>query len=179
MDERVDTTVPRESGEARPVPEKVIAKRVTAEMDGDFVVFLIGMRINKLWKVHKWLPVFLAMPRMLKELQARPESGLLGYRTIGGLASLQYWRSFEHLEAYARAPELSHWPAWIAFNRRLAKSRGDVGIWHETYLVRAGQYEAVYSGMPPFGLGKVGRLVDAVAARESARQRLHAPDRTR
>ena len=51
---------------------QVIDKRVTAEIEGDFVVFLIGMRINKLWKVRKWLPVFVAMPRMLRELEARP-----------------------------------------------------------------------------------------------------------
>jgi hypothetical protein len=46
--------------------KKVIDKRMSAEMDGEFVVFLIGMRINKPWKVHKWLPVFLGMPKMLK-----------------------------------------------------------------------------------------------------------------
>ena len=46
---------------------KVVPKRVTAEIEGDFVIFLIGMRINKLWKVHKWLPVFRAMPRMIRE----------------------------------------------------------------------------------------------------------------
>ena len=32
---------------------KIIPKRVTAELEGDFVVFLIGIRINKPWKVHK------------------------------------------------------------------------------------------------------------------------------
>jgi len=179
MDQQMSTTVSRASPEAEATPAKVIAKRVAAELDGNFVVFLIGMRINTPWKVHKWLPVFLAMPRMLNELQAQPESGLLGYRRIGGLAFLQYWRSFEHLEAYARAPDLNHWPAWIAFNRRLGKSRRDVGIWHETYLVRAGQYEAIYSGMPPYGLGKVGRLVDAVATRENARLRLRTTEGTR
>jgi hypothetical protein len=26
--------------------------RVLAQIEGDFIVFLIGMRINKLWKVH-------------------------------------------------------------------------------------------------------------------------------
>ena len=36
-------------------------QRMTVEIDSDFVVFLIGMRINRPWKVHKWLPVFLAM----------------------------------------------------------------------------------------------------------------------
>src|SRR3954468_22945192 len=97
---------------------KILAKRVTAEVEGDFVVFLIGMRINKPWKLHKWLPVFLAMPRMLKELERHPESGCLGH--IMGLGVIvQYWRSFEHLEAYARSKDLQHWPAWIAFNQRL------------------------------------------------------------
>ncbi len=37
--------------------------RVTATLEGDFVVFMIGMRFNKLWAIHKWLPVFLAMPK--------------------------------------------------------------------------------------------------------------------
>ncbi|HWE18532.1 MAG TPA: DUF4188 domain-containing protein [Hyphomicrobiaceae bacterium] len=160
--------------DAGPDSNTVIAKRVAAHIDGDFVVFLIGMRINKLWKLHKWFPVFRAMGRMLKELSARPDSGLLGFRHIGGLTFVQYWRSFEHLEAYARNPDQSHWPAWTAFNRRTKSSRGDVGIWHETYLVPAGRYEAIYSGMPPFGLGKVGRLIDAQGTRESARGRLDA-----
>ena len=31
----------------------VIPTRMTAEIEGDFVVFLIGMRINKPWKIHK------------------------------------------------------------------------------------------------------------------------------
>jgi hypothetical protein len=145
--------------------------RMAAEIDGDFVVFLIGVRINNPWKIHKWLPVVLAMPRMLKELAPHPETGFLG-STSAGFLLVQYWRSFEHLEAYARNPDAQHWPAWRAFNKRMAGSRGDVGIWHETYLVKAGQYEAVYSGMPPTGLGKVGRLVPASGHRESARDRL-------
>jgi hypothetical protein len=37
---------------------------------------------------------------------------------------------------------------WASFNKSVGRSRGDVGIWHETYRVAAGQYEAVYSGMP-------------------------------
>jgi hypothetical protein len=35
----------------------------------------------------------------------------------------------------------------------------------------------IYSGMPPFGLGKIGRLVDAAGPRESAQQRLPTPER--
>jgi Monooxygenase af470-like len=62
--------------------------------------------------------------------------------------------------------------AWVAFNKRTAKSRGDVGIWHETYLVRAGQYEAIYSGMPPIGLGYVGSFVPASGRKENSRGRV-------
>lgn len=148
----------------------VIPRRMTAEIDGDFVVFLIGMHINKPWKIHRWLPVFLAMPRMLRELAAQPDSGFLGH-IFGGKVIVQYWRSFDHMEAYARSRDYRHWPAWVGFNKRVTNSRGDVGIWHETYQVRAGAYETVYSGMPPFGLGQAGRLVPASGSLESARGR--------
>ncbi|MBI3491598.1 MAG: DUF4188 domain-containing protein [Acidobacteria bacterium] len=152
---------------------QVIPSKMTAEVHRDFVVFLIGMRINKPWKIHKWLPVFLAMPRMLKELEAHPESGFLGY--INGLGVIvQYWQSFDHLEAYARSTDRQHWPAWVAFNKRTGNSRGDVGLWHETYQARAGEYETLYSGMPPTGLGKVGKLVPASGGRDSARARFTA-----
>jgi len=59
---------------------KIVPQRMTAEIDGDFVVFLIGMRINKWWLPHKWVPVARAMGRMLKELEETPadETGFLG-----------------------------------------------------------------------------------------------------
>jgi len=152
---------------------EVISERVSAEMDGDFVVFLIGMHINKPWKLHKWLPVFMTMPSLLKEVTSDPDSGCLGV-TFGWPVIVQYWRSFEHLEAYARSHDQSHWPAWVAFNKRMRANRGDVGIWHETYKVGAGQFEAIYSGMPASGIGKVGRLVSATGKRESARERVLA-----
>lgn len=154
---------------------KVVPDRVAGRIDGDFVVFLIGMRINKPWLLHKWLPVAMAMPKMLKELEAAPaEAGFLGYSELGFLNTVQYWRSFDHLERYARAQESAHWPAWVDFNRRMKNSRGDVGIWHETYRVRAGDYEAIYSGMPPFGLGKAGASPGITDATDSARQRIDA-----
>ena len=84
---------------------KVHPGRYTAELDGDFVVFVIGMRLNKLWKVHRWLPVFMAMGPMLRELSRRPDKGLLGVRTMWSgrtVTLLQYWRSFEQLEHFAR-----------------------------------------------------------------------------
>ena len=128
---------------------EIMAGRALARIEGDFVIFLIGMRINKPWKFHKWWPVFTAMPRMLKELEcAPPEAGFLGHNGLGLMAQVQYWRSFEHLEKYARSRDHLHWPAWVEFNRRMKYSEGDVGVWHETYCVRAGEDEAIYRGMP-------------------------------
>ena len=100
---------------------EIISERMSAEIEGDFVVFLIGMRVNKPWKLHKWLPVARAMPRMVKELEGRPESGFLG-STSSGLFMVQYWRSFEHLEAYARSQDHLHWPAWVAFSDTAVRS---------------------------------------------------------
>lgn len=134
------------------------AGRYSGSIEGDFVVFLIGMRINRPWKLHRWPPVFVAMPKMLKELERDPHSGFLG-ATMGLLTTgptvVQYWRSFEHLEQYARDPQGEHLPAWRRFNR-LVRASGDVGIWHETYRVRAGEYEAIYGNMPRVGLARAG-----------------------
>jgi Domain of unknown function (DUF4188) len=153
----------------------IIDRRVTARIQGDFVVFLIGMRINKPWKPHKWLLNVRTMPKMLKELEAAPvEHGFLGYMNLGLFSLVQYWRSFDHLEAYARARDKEHWPAWLEFNRLMKDSRGDVGIWHETYLIRAGEYESIYSGMPLMGLAKAARLADVSGDAEAARGRLGA-----
>lgn len=152
----------------------IVPARVTADIDGDFVVFRIGVRINAFWKVHRWLPVFLAMPRMLRELEADDESGLLGYQASLGVRNhtlVQYWRSFEQLRDYARDADGEHLPAWKRFNREIG-SDGDVGIWHETFLVRDGEYEAVYNNMPPFGLGDAADLVPASGHRETAAGRL-------
>ncbi|MBV0923925.1 DUF4188 domain-containing protein [Halomicroarcula limicola] len=151
-----------------------IPRRMTADVDDDFVVFRIGIRLNKLWKVHEWLPVFLAMPRMLRELDADPDSGLLGYRTSFGIRNhtlTQFWRSFEELHAYAHDADREHVPAWERFVQRVSEG-GDVGIWHETYRVRAGDHESVYVNMPPFGLGAATGLVPATGARATASERL-------
>ena len=146
---------------------------MTAALDGEFCVFLIGMRINRPLKIHKWLPVAMAMPRMLRELESQKELGLLGSDLWFGRTtiSLQYWRSVDHLMNYASNQNREHLPAWKAFTRAVSGS-GDVGIWHETYAVKPGSYENIYHNMPPFGLGRVGTLVPATGHFQSARQRL-------
>jgi len=148
--------------------------RHTAHIDGEFVVFIIGMRINRPWKPHKWLPVFTAMGPMVRELEADPDSGFLG-ATHGFLAAgpalVQYWRSFEHLERYARSSDARHLPAWHEFNKRVRNS-GDVGIWHETYRVRAGDYEAVYGNMPRVGLAAASEHRPVGSANATAARRI-------
>ena len=51
--------------------------RLTAATDEPFVVFLIGMRVNRVFAFRKWLPVAAAMPRMLNVLYSHPEKGFL------------------------------------------------------------------------------------------------------
>ncbi len=142
---------------------------MTARLKGSFCVFLIGMRINRPWKIHRWLPIARDMPRMLAELKRRPELGLLGAQMWPGRTFLvvQYWRSFEQLTEYARRPDLAHLPAWNRFRKYVGDS-GDVGIFHETYRVTDGQYETIYHNMPPFGLGRVGELTEIGGARHTA-----------
>jgi hypothetical protein len=142
-------------------------------MSGDFVVFLIGMRINKPLRIDKWLPVANAMPKMLKELYANPELGLIHHEMWFSrtLVLIQYWRSIEQLIAYSKNRNAEHLPAWQAFNKAVGTD-GSVGIWHETYMVSDKKYETVYANMPPFGLGKAGTLVEARSGYQSATARL-------
>ena len=154
---------------------RIIADRVTAAYDEPLVVFVIGMRINRLFPVGRWLKVARTMPAMLAELKANPASGFLhaegalaGLRTV---LFLQYWRSFDALEAYARDADQTHWPAWRAFNKAIGTD-GSVGIFHETYVVAPGGRESVYVNMPPFGLAAAGGTVPATGSREAARQRM-------
>jgi hypothetical protein len=135
--------------------DQVVAGRRVATPPAGTVVFLIGMRINRLWKVRRWGRVAMAMPRMLAELGRQPDLGLLGVRTyVSGrsVVTLQYWRDSDSLERYARGGEFAHLPAWREFNRRI-RDNGDVGIFHETYVI--GRQESMYVNMPA-GYGLAG-----------------------
>ena len=130
---------------------KIITDRMTTARAEGVVVFLIGMRINRWWKIHRWLPVALAMQRMLRELRGRPGSGFLGASLLPGF-SVQYWESLDALLAYAADRSGQHFPAWADFYKRVG-TNGDVGIWHETYAAPAGAFESMYVNVPPTGLG--------------------------
>ena len=73
-----------------------INQRIAANIEGDFVIFLIGARINQWWKLHRSVPVARAMGRMIRELQAQPELGMLHVESWVGRTTImvQYWRSF-------------------------------------------------------------------------------------
>lgn len=143
------------------------------------VLFLIGMRINRLWQVWKWVPVFVAMPRMLVELQKDRSLGLVGKpRTLlsGRVVTVwQYWESFEKLEAYSRAVDKAHLPAWRAFNKKV-RDNGSVGIFHETIVLADDRVETVYGNMPVFGLAAVTGAVPAVRRGQTARGRITGDD---
>ena len=149
--------------------------RWSADIEGDFVVFLIGMRINKPLRVGKWLPVARAMGPMQAELNEHPELGCLHIQNWFGRTTLsvQYWRDAESLDAYARGD--LHLPAWRAFNKAI-KDSGDVGIWHETFQVPAGSYETIYGNMPRFGLAGAGRHVPTSQVGQTAMGRLGVSD---
>ncbi|MFF7341414.1 DUF4188 domain-containing protein [Streptomyces sp. NPDC008163] len=152
--------------------------RTTAAAEGDVVVLLIGMRINHFRGVHHWLPVMLAMLRMLRELKADRARGLLGHVLLSGSPRtyyvVQYWESKEKLYAYASSPDMFHRKAWAMLNRKEKKSRQHVGLWHETYIVPEGGYEAIYADMPAYGLaGATGSLPIEGRGRSAADRLAH------
>ncbi|WP_189189101.1 DUF4188 domain-containing protein [Streptomyces albiflavescens] len=157
---------------AKPVPGLT-----TAGAEGDVVVLLIGMRINHFWAVHHWLPVLLAMPRMLRELGKDKSRGLLGHVLLTASPRtyyvVQYWESKEKLYSYAHSPDMFHHKAWARINRqeRAGKLRQHVGRWHEAYVVPEGSYESIYADMPAFGLAAVHGQIPLERRGRSAKER--------
>jgi hypothetical protein len=148
--------------------------RWTARIDGDFVVFLIGSEVRDPERAAAAAGFLMAMADMLGELVQDPAQGLLGFQRSGGAGGVivQYWRSFEALEAYAKNPSARHAPVWREWNRLAEDERSGAGIWHETFAVSAGHYEAIYQNMPATGLQRAGTAITVTEARASARQRL-------
>lgn len=148
------------------------SERLTVKREEGFVLFLIGMRVNKWWMLPIVWAVAASMTRMMRELVTDPSLGLLSSEGYFGRTTMmvQYWRSFEDLDRYAHAKERQHLPTWRAWIKKWAE--GAVGIYHETYVVEPDSYECVYHHMPPFGLGRVGPLVPAEGTLASAKSRL-------
>ena len=47
--------------------------------------------------------------------------------------NVEYWRSFQDLENFARNPSDPHFETWKDFNQRVAATNGSVRIWPETF----------------------------------------------
>lgn len=154
--------------------------RYSAQLDGDFVVFLIGARVNSFRKLLKLKWIGDANNAMYKVLAEKPEYGMLGRESFTRnffreSINITYWRSYEHLERFARSKDDPHLEAWRRFNQEIA-SDGSFGIWHETYVVKAESYECIYSNMPVFGLAKAGTHVQVKGRKHTARERLTGED---
>jgi hypothetical protein len=130
--------------------------RFAAEIEGDFVVFLIGARINSINVIASFLDLGgrRGMKHMLDHLMKDPEKGLLGYQ-MGIPTIVQYWRSFDHLEAFAKNQHDPHLQAWRNYWRRVGRSTR-TGIWHDRaihlsrlFFVRAYRARVVWRGGGP------------------------------
>ena len=55
---------------------QTINRWVAAKIAGDFVVSLIGARLNRGWKILSFIPVARAMSRMVVELEANRDHGM-------------------------------------------------------------------------------------------------------
>ncbi|TXL57613.1 monooxygenase family protein [Aeromicrobium terrae] len=146
--------------------------RQSVQIDGDFIVFIIGARLGL--RGLRAVRLLSTMRKMLKEVEENPEIGLLGFHQHGGPFGVivQYWRSFDDLERYSRSMERLHRPVWLDWYRRKQDKNRHAGIWHETYAVRAGEYEAVYQNMPDIGLMKAGRVFPVGSGSDTARTRI-------
>lgn len=147
--------------------------RLTTDNSEDLVVFILGARINKFWLLPIAMPILNRVQHMLKELQKDPESGLLAVQPLGFGATVLYWKSLDHVLAYADADDREHKPTARRYFQRIFKNRA-VGVWHELFVVPAGHYEGLYTNMPTFGLGQCRPLVPPKGEYATARRRLKA-----
>ena len=111
--------------------------RWTAEIDGDFVVFIIGARAQLETPSLQGVRGSRRPPRHGPHAQvpdATPGEGTARLRD-GRFTVIQYWRSFEHLEAFAKDTDDPHLEVWRNYWRRVGKGTR-TGIWHETTSFR-------------------------------------------
>lgn len=154
--------------------KQVIAGRHHADVQGEVVVFPIGMKINRWWAIHRWFTPMINTIRLWRHVQfVRPDGYLSGYLFFyaRGVGMMQYWRDFESLEEFARDSERPHLAAW---RQLVSQTSGDqtFGYWHETYVIDAANSETIYGSMTPFGLGAAVGHASIDRTSENARSRL-------
>ncbi|MDQ0207722.1 hypothetical protein J2S05_002523 [Alkalicoccobacillus murimartini] len=129
--------------------------RVAVNSDIPLAVFIIGVKVNKIWAVHKWLKSVLAMKPMVDELYKNKEE--LGfyhteyYLSWRGVTLVQYWKSNEAIMDYSKGKK--HTEAYKLFYKTAAASNS-LGIFHEAYSIEPNHYHSLYVNMPEAGLLK-------------------------
>lgn len=170
-----------------PDMESIVRGRVTAKLDGDFCILLIGARNNAPWKLtNKFKTVGTAFQSMFKELESLPmeSSGYMGaemffsgnFLRSSHTLAVVYWRSYDHLIKFAHNPNLNHVAAWRAADKECRES-ADIGIWHEAFQVVGGKYDGIYVNCPPIGLGMVNPLVPCDGHLRTSRGRTGTPNK--
>ncbi|MCJ1382838.1 hypothetical protein MMC17_005951 [Xylographa soralifera] len=110
----------------------------------------MGVHFNTMWKeAEENRELYGYLGKTLPLIGAEQASGNV-------LVTLSYWKSIEHLHAFARGP--AHRAGWDWMNKRVNNSPY-LGIMHETYLAPYGQWENVYANFRPFGFSQTKHLV--------------------
>lgn len=101
------------------------------------------------------------------------EAGLLHSESFtlgrGHYGVLQYWRSFEDLEDWTRRNTHTGW--WRSSVERM-RTRGDLGVYHELYLVQRHDLESIFIDCWPAGLAAFGVPGEPVGPMTTSRGRL-------
>ena len=146
---------------------------MVGDIEGDIVVYISGMRLNKLRAIPQWIAAGRTLAKMFDRLEADPDSGFLGYQPafmgIRTGAAIRYWRSLEDLKRFVRDQNDLHVPTWKWYNETVDID-GGVRFWAELYVVESGRYETFYRNIDPTGLGAVGGLRP-----DGAHDRAHDP----
>ncbi|KIN00685.1 hypothetical protein OIDMADRAFT_124659, partial [Oidiodendron maius Zn] len=169
----IDTLLITNGIKPNPYLHNVFPKRTTAQVldkNGNFsgagqekiAVLLLGAKTNHPMGV--FAPDFPKLGEynqsMVNELQDpnSQDNGFLGYTTFtkkderGATETLMisYWRSVEHVHAYAHSP--LHEKAWLWWDRSLAGHK-HIGIYHEVFESPKGMWEGIYINFQPTLLG--------------------------
>ena len=149
--------------------------RMMADLEGEFLVFVIELQIHKWWLFWRWYPAVRAMTQMLFELLEKKEYGLLSFdywNVLHRQLFVMYWRSYEHMHDWALNKNATHIPGWKMLNQLMKDHPDIIGFWHESYVVQPYQYESFYRNVPTMGLGKAGKLTPIKGRMSTAAARL-------
>ena len=149
--------------------------RMIANLEGEFLVFVIELQVHKLWRFWQWYPAVKGMNRMLFELLENKEYGLLSFEYRFAMRQqffLMYWRSYEHMHNWALSRDATHIEGWKMLNQLMRDHPDIIGFWHESFVVQPDQYESFYRNVPAVGLGQAGQLIPLQGGMKSGARRL-------